>query len=154
MRRWNLRLFAALALLCAATAGVASCAAAIPLIHDVATVIADITGALDQAEAVARQASVDPALAARALDLIAKARQGVDVVSAAGRAAEDAADHDYGAAVAGLLATYDELTDLLRDLGLRQAPLAVRKRLGAAPPYVHLVPTTDELRAELMREAR
>ncbi|HMI91694.1 MAG TPA: hypothetical protein VK509_10050 [Polyangiales bacterium] len=135
----------------------ASCAGLmplVPLIHDVATVVADVTGALDAAESVARQPGVDPELAARALDLIAKARQANDVVRAAAKTAELATDRDYAAAVAELLRTYDAVTALLRDLGLRQAPLQVRSRLGAAPAGTRLVPTTEEIRAGLLRPER
>ena len=122
------------------------------LIHDVATVVADVTSALDQAEAVANGPNVPAEIRTTALDLIAKARETRDVVQAAARAAESANDGDYVAAVTQLLATYDELTELLNELGLRQAPIALRSRLGAAPAGVRLVPTTAELRAEFMRD--
>ena len=73
------------------------------------------------------------------------------MVRAAGRTAAAANDKDYVAAVNELLNTYQELTELLKELGLRQASALVRKRLGAAPPGVQLVPTTDELRKGLLQ---
>ncbi len=151
MPRTIVSLLAAFALLCA-PAGVAGCAGALPLIHDVATVVADITGALDQAEAAVRaHETVDPALAAKALDAIAKARKLVEVVRASARTAEAASDQQYGAAVAALLEAYQAVLDAARSFGVLAAPAATRGRLGAAPAGVALVPTTDELRKGLGR---
>lgn len=149
MRRRIVVLFTALALVCACVPG---CAAAIPIIHTIATAVATITGALDQAQAAVDAApQADSALIARARDAIAKARKLLEVVRAADKVAEGAATQDYQAAVVALLQAYQAVLDAGRAFGVLAAPAPQRARLGA-PPGVYLVATVDEVRAELARD--
>jgi hypothetical protein len=128
------------------------CAAAIPLIHEVATVVADITGALDQIEvAVQARPNADPAVVNLVTDAVAKAKTALAVVQAAARAGADVASKDYVAAVTSLLDAYDAATEAAKAFGVLQAPAAQRARLGTSGPGHTLVPTTAELRAELSR---
>ena len=127
--------------------------ALIPIIHEVATVVAEVTGAIDAVEAaVHSRADADPALVARADDAIKKARALVEVVRASAKTAKSASDGNYVAAVKALLDAYDSLTDAAAAFGVQQAPLAQRSRLGAGGSDRTLVSTTDELRADLLRD--
>jgi hypothetical protein len=140
---------------CSMALPVASCGPLIPLIHEVATVVADITGALDAVEAQvkARQDDADPALVTKVVETLAKARKALTVVQAAARTAESVSNKDYLAAVDDLLTTYDALTEAARAFNVMQAPVAKRSRLGAAAPGTVLVPTSRELRDGLMAGA-
>lgn len=145
-------LLCAFALSCFTTVPSTGCAAAIPFIHDVATVIADVTGALDAVEAqVKSRPDADADLVRTVVDAIAKARKALLVVQAAARTAESVSSKDYVSAVDALLEAYDAVTALAKELGVLQAPASTRSRLGG-PPGVQLVPTTGELRADLLRE--
>lgn len=149
MRRGFVGLITAVSLL---SAGALGCAAAIPIIHTIATAVATITGALDQAEAaVDAHPTADPSLVARARDAISKARKLLEVVKAADKAAEGAATQDYRAAVAALISAYEAVLDAGKAFGVLSAPAPQRARLGA-PPGVYLVATVDEVRAELARD--
>lgn len=130
------------------------CAGALPIIGAVTTAIATITGALDQVESQVRtRPNADPALVARVLDAVEKARKATRVVQAAADTAEGVSSKDYLAAVDALLDAYDAVTELGKEFGVLQAPREQRARLGA-PPGIALVPTAGELRTDLLREPR
>jgi hypothetical protein len=138
-------------LICFAAAPLTSCAGLMPLIHDVATVVADVTGALDAVEhQVEARADADPQLVATVIAAIAKARAALRVVQAAARATDSVVSKDYLAAVDALLDAYDAVTQLAKSLGVLQAPARARARLGG-PPGVTLVPTAAEIRADLLQ---
>lgn len=151
----HLERFRALALTCVLALLVSACAAAIPFIHHVATIVADLTGALDEVESQVRaRPSADPALVARVLDAIEKARKTARVVQAAADTAEGVSSKDYLAAVDALMDAYDAATELGKEFGVLQAPREQRARMGASRAGIALVPTAGELRARLLREPR
>lgn len=154
MRRISIAISLALTLVCVAPLPSSGCAGALPLIHSIATVVADVTGALDVVEDVVHsRPDADPALVKRVDDAIAKARALVEVVRAAAQAGQSASTRDYAAAVNALLDAYDAVTDAAKAFGVLQAPAITRGRLGATAPGVVTVPTTEELRAGLLRES-
>ncbi len=151
MPRLIVSALAAFALLCA-PAGVAGRAGALPLIHTIATVVADVTAALEQARgAVETFPGLDPAARATALEAIRRASILRDAVQAAAQTADSVNDKDYAAAVQSLLVAMGEVYELTRPFGVLAAPAIERRKLGASRPGHVLVPTTDELRKGLGR---
>lgn len=145
-----IRLFAALLFVasCSTLVPASGCAAAIPIIHQVATVVSEITGVLDGIEAQVEQApaGIDTS---KVLSALKTARKALTVVQAAARSGQDVASKDYVAAVDSLMDAYAAVLDLARDFGVMAAPAIDRARMGAAPGKL-LVPGNAELRARLM----
>lgn len=127
---------------------VLGCAGAIPLIHQVATVVSEITGVLDGIEAQVEQApaGIDTS---KVLSALKTARKALTVVQAAARSGESASSQDYVTAVDALMDAYAAVLDLARDFGVMAAAPPDRARFGAAPGKL-LVPGNAELRARLM----
>jgi hypothetical protein len=150
MSRCLFSLLLAISLACVPATGGTGCAAALPLIHQIATVVADVTAALEQARgAVETFPGLDPAQRAAALEAIRRATILRDAVRAAAQTADSVADKDYLAAVDALLVAVQEVYELTRPFGVAPAPAVERKKLGASRPGHVLVPPVDELRAGL-----
>lgn len=130
----------------------ASCAAALPFIPMVATVVSEIASVLDGIESQVEQApaGIDTS---KVLSALKTARKALTVVQSAANAGEGIASKDYVAAVDALMDAYAAVLDLARDFGVMAAAPPERAKLGAAPGKL-LVPGSAELRARLLSGER
>lgn len=147
MRNTTVALIAGLALLCAAPAG-SGCAAALPLITTIASVVTEVASVLDAVEGTVERRPQDDATA-KVLQALQRARQALLVVQDAARGAGGVATGDYAKAVDDLLAAYQAVLDLARAFGVQAAGSHERVLMGARAGVL-LVPGTVELRAGLM----
>lgn len=136
----------ALVLVTAATLG-QGCAAAIPLITQVASVVSSIVGTVDLIESQVRSASDAGLLPPDVADRATKVRALLDQLADAARQSPEA----YAALVPAFERAWSDLTAIVAPFGVRAAPLG--GRLGGAAPGTVQVPTASELGARL-REAR
>lgn len=150
MPRWLSTLLLANALLYGVIGAheLSGCAAAIPLIHQIATVVAQVTGVVDLIESQARSASEAGLLPPDVARRITALRVAIVDINDAAQASPAV----YEAAVARFERLYAELLPVVAPLGVRPKPLD--GRLGAArEPGTVMVPTSGEL-GELLREPR
>jgi hypothetical protein len=142
-------LVCSLALLLGSCPALASCAAAIPLITTIASVVSEVATVLDAVESTVEQRQQDDASKA-VLAALGRARAALLVVQSAARGAGSVATGDYARAVDDLLSAYQAVLELARAFGVQAAQRPERTLLGARAGVL-LVPTVGELRAGLMQ---
>lgn len=143
MRR-TIALVFSVALLCAGPTA-QGCAAVVPIIAAVASVVTEITSVLNAIEGKVPGAIPDDLHAA-----LAEAKASLVALQAAAHAKGGVASKEYAAAVEHALEAYQRVVNLAQVLGVRAAPEAERGRLGAVRGGPLLVPPSSELRAGLL----
>ena len=131
------------ALLGSCPAPVYGCAAAIPIVTAVASVISEISSWVSAADAQAQSTGALPPNYAAALSALRVAIAHLSDAAQQGPA-------EYAKVVATFERLYADFTAITAPLGVRVAP--AQGRMGAAPPATVQVPSAGELGARLRAE--